>query len=338
MWIWHSFGLGDRFVCTYRFRQPIYGGEHFHKGIVETDGITVAPGGKEYVQALNEIKSLRKYKLKNTKMPQKHQARQTAFLWKQDNLLNLETTPHNQKWDPWQHFYTYYENVKTFGSEVVFLSEDQRFDPKTYPFMLAPAYEMIDQQLVEKWRDYVEKGGNLILSCRSGMKDNNGHLWEALLQEPIWNLIGAKIEFFDQLPPGKKGTVRFDGKDYKWNVWADVIAPNKGTKVLATHQDQFFAGKPAAVTRKLGKGSVTYIGAWSESGELEKQIMRKVYTDAGAEILNLPNYVFTEWRDGFWVTVNYTSETVEAPIPDNAEILFGKRQVPPAGVAVWIEK
>ncbi|NJK94640.1 MAG: hypothetical protein HC905_06695 [Bacteroidales bacterium] len=58
MWIWHCFGLGDKFTCTYRFRQPIFGSEHYHKGIMETDGITVSRGGKEFVQAIGEIKEL----------------------------------------------------------------------------------------------------------------------------------------------------------------------------------------------------------------------------------------------------------------------------------------
>ena len=34
MWVWHGFAMGERFVCTYRFRQPLSGTEQFHHGIM----------------------------------------------------------------------------------------------------------------------------------------------------------------------------------------------------------------------------------------------------------------------------------------------------------------
>ena len=58
MWIWHSFGLGDKFVCTYRFRQPLFGAEQFHKGIMEPDGVTLSPEEKN---SLRQLRRLRNY-------------------------------------------------------------------------------------------------------------------------------------------------------------------------------------------------------------------------------------------------------------------------------------
>ncbi len=334
MWIWHAFALGDKFTCTYRFRQPIYGSEQYHKGIVETDGVTLARGGAEYVQALEETSSLRDL-YKPVEEPAEYAGRRTAFLWKQSNLFVGLNDPHNENWDAWQHLYTYYENLKTLGAPITFLQETDEFDVEKYPFMVAPAYELLDEALVQKWMDYVKAGGHLILSSRTGLKDNHGHLWEALLQEPIWPLIGAKVDFYDHLPPGTNGKIEMQDTVYEWNVWADGLTPDEGTEVWAEHTDQFYAGTPVVTHRELGKGTVTYIGAWSNDRELEKQAMRRVYQRTGAEILDLPNYAFTEWRDGFWVTVNYTSEDVQAPIHDGANVLFGEATVPPGGVAVW---
>lgn len=39
--------------------------------------------------------------------------------------------------------------------------------------------------LVERWVKYVEQGGHLILTCRTGQKDRNGKLWEAPLAAPV---------------------------------------------------------------------------------------------------------------------------------------------------------
>jgi beta-galactosidase len=342
MWIWHSFGLGDKFTCTYRFRQPIFGSEQFHKGIMEPDGITVSPGGKEYIQALTEIKGLPK--LINPQMPAEVASRKTAILWDQDNLFDMMNYPHNEKWDSWQHIYTHYENLKTLGAPVTFLEDETKLDPKEYPFVLVPAFQLIDRNVVEKWNDYVSRGGNLIITSRTGMKDKNGHLWEALLQEPIRDLIGAEILYYDHLPPEKNGEVSFEGKSYNWNIWGDILDVRKNVnqgqpaKILATYANEFYQGKPAVISRTIGKGTVTYLGVWTIDGELERNILRRVYSENNAEILDLPRYVFQEWRNGYFVTVNYTSEPVKLTIPEGTRLVVGEDTLQPAGVSVWTIK
>jgi len=335
MWVWHAFGLGDRFLCTYRFRQPLFGGEQTHKGIMETDGVTVQRGGAEYLQAMQEMAKLKQDYKATDRMPKAVAKRKTAFLWKQANLLDLGNHPHHADYDAWQHYYDYYDALKSMGCPVAFLQEDDPFDPKEYPFMVAPAYQLLDEALVEKWQNYVEDGGHLILSPRTGMKRTNGHLWEALQQAPIWELIGSKFEFFDHLPAAYPGKVSFEGTDYAWHVWGDVLQPMDGTEVLATHAGQFYAGKPAATKKTYGKGSVTYLGSYSQGGKLEEAVLRKVFTDADTEVLDLPPYVFVEWRDGFYVAVNYSSETYELPMLAEGDAIYGSKQLPPGGVTVW---
>ena len=340
MWVWHSFGMGEKFACTYRYRQPLAGGEQYHNGIMETDGITVARGGKEFTLALQEIRSLKKVPAKpNPDM----ESRRTAFLWKMGNLMDMENGKHTQQWNSWQHFFTYYENLKTMGCPVTFWQESDAFNAKTHPFLVAPAYQLMDYKLVAKLKKYVEDGGNLVLSVRSGQKDPSGHLWEGPLQAPILDLIGAKISYVDQLPAGTTGKVSFDGKSHDWTIWADVLElqsqPKYGTKaeVWGKHEDQFYAGSPAIVHRSIGKGTVTYVGAWSNEQEMERLVLRKLYEESGSKILNNPRYVFTDYRDGYGVTVNYTSVPAVAPVPLNGKILVGKKEVGPGEVCVWME-
>lgn len=48
LWLWHVFAGGSKFTCTYRYRQPIYGTELYHYGIVGPDGVTPMKSGLEY--------------------------------------------------------------------------------------------------------------------------------------------------------------------------------------------------------------------------------------------------------------------------------------------------
>ena len=61
-------------------------------------------------------------------------------------------------------------------------------------------------------------------------------------------------------PAPSKATSPPTAVRYAWGSWADILEPQPGTTTLATYADQFYAGKAAAVTHKLGKGTVTYIG------------------------------------------------------------------------------
>jgi len=80
MWIWHCFGLGEKFVCTYRFRQPLFGSEQFHNGIMETDGTTVSRGGQEYVTAIREINNLKNLTKRSRQFLQKLLQEQPRFM------------------------------------------------------------------------------------------------------------------------------------------------------------------------------------------------------------------------------------------------------------------
>ncbi|MCC5929847.1 MAG: beta-galactosidase [Cyclobacteriaceae bacterium] len=333
MWVWHSYALGDQFACTYRFRQPLFGSEFYHKGILEPDGTTLSAGGAEYAQVIREIGDL---PIPNKiRLPKSLKSRNTAFLWNQDNLWDLENYRHHEDWDTWQYFYTYYESLKSMGARVTFIQEKDSFDPEVYPFMVAPAFQLSDDSLIDKWEEYVKKGGNLILTCRTAQKDRNGKLPETLLQQSIYGLIGGEIEFFDHLPAAWPGKVDHNDKSYRWHIWGDVIKPAEQTRVLAKYADQFYKGKAAVTQRKLGKGSVTYIGAWSHKGELEKAILSEVYQNNKAEILQLPPYVFVEWRNGYWIAVNYSSVIVEIPVTKGANIIYGNPVLAPGQVLVW---
>jgi beta-galactosidase len=335
MWILRAFGAGARIVCTYRYRQPIYGSELYHKGLVETDGVTPSPGGLEYAEAMRDILKLRKLYKPDAKEPPGYAARRTAFLINFDNRWDIQNHPQTARWDTIGHWMRYYRALKSMMAPVDVVTEDRDLAP--YKFAVAPAYQLVDRYLVAKWTAYVENGGNLILTARTAQKDRDGHLWEALWAEPIYALIGAKIPRYDLLPGNLEGHVIAGDFRYRWGSWAEILDPQPGTTVLARYADQFYAGKPAVVTRKLGKGTVTYIGVDSLNGDLEAALLRKVYTAAGITPGNIAPDFVVDWRDGFWVATNFTSLPRQIPAGPAAELLVGARTVLPGGVAVWRE-
>ncbi|MDD2798446.1 MAG: beta-galactosidase [Bacteroidales bacterium] len=332
-WLWNAFAGGLNFICSYRFRQPLYGSEQFHYGMVGTDGVTELSGGKQYRQFMDEMRELRKLYKTNTLMPKEYAARKTALIYNMDNQWETDIQKQTYLWNQYNFVTNCYSAIKSLTVPVDIVGEDR--DLSGYPVVIAPAYQMVDKALIEKWTTYVKNGGNLILTARTGLKDRNGHFFEAPWGDAISKLIGAKIEMFDNLGAELFAKVKLGDKTYNWNIWGDILIPDSETETWATYADQFYAGKASSVHRKLGKGTVTYIGTVTKEGTFEKEIIQKAYQSAGIPVEVQPNGVMVNWRNGFWVATNYSSDNVTVNMPENAKIIVGCNEIAPAGVTVW---
>jgi len=335
LFLYHAFAGGCSFVCSYRFRQPTFSYEQNVVGIVGTDGVTPTQGGKEYSEFIKEMNLLRDNIPKNQKFPVEYFKRKTAMFWSFENMWATEYQSFTNQWNYMSHNFGYYNALKSLGCPVDYIQETDDFS--NYSVLIAPAHELIDKQLVEKWGNYVKGGGHLVLTCRTGAKNKEGHYWEAKRAEPIWDLIGAKIKFYDCLPSDVIGSVIFNNKEYQWNNYAEGLEANEGTEILAQFTDQFYAGTPVIVTRNLGSGTVTYIGVDTDDKDLEKEVLRNVFENANISVENYPDGLIVEWRDGFWVGMNYSSDTLQVEIPESAKILIGQNILNPTEVVVWTE-
>ena len=333
LWLWSVFAGGSDFICTYRYRQPLYGTEQYHYGIVGTDGVTVTSGGREYEQFMKEIRSLRKdYRPKEDK-PETYLKRKTAILWNPENYWSIDRQKQNATWNTFAHVDKYYRTLKSYAAPVDFISEEKDFSQ--YPVMIVPAYQLADKELVARWKKYVEEGGNLVLTCRTAQKDRFGRLPEAPFGSMIDELTGNHMEFYDLLLPQDPGQVKMDGKVYTWNTWGEILQPSASNEVWATYTNEFYEGKPAVTFRKLGKGSVTYIGVDSSDEALERQVLDKLYSRLQIEVMNLPYGVTMEYRNGLGIVLNYSDQPYQFALPQGAKVLIGTPNIATAGVLVF---
>ena len=333
LWLWSVFAGGSDFICTYRYRQPLYGTEQYHYGIVGTDGVTVTPGGREYEQFMKEIRLLRKDYCPKEDKPETYLKRKTAILWNPENYWSIDRQKQNATWNTFAHVDKYYRTLKSYAAPVDFISEEKDFSQ--YPVMIVPAYQLADKELVARWKKYVEEGGNLVLTCRTAQKDRFGRLPEAPFGSMIDELTGNHIEFYDLLLPQDPGQVKMDGKVYTWNTWGEILQPGASNEVWATYTNEFYEGKPAVTFRKLGKGSVTYIGVDSSDGALERQVLDKLYSRLQIEVMNLPYGVTMEYRNGLGIVLNYSDQPYQFALPQGAKVLIGTPNIATAGVLVF---
>jgi beta-galactosidase len=334
LWLWHVFAGGSKFTCTYRFRAPLYGYEQYHYGIVSYDGVTPTPGGLEFSQFMNEIELLRKNYDVKAKLPASYLKRKTGILFNPDNVMAIDMYKQNREWNTYDHFLKYYRTLKSFGAPVDFVRDTTDFSH--YPVLIVPAYQQISRELIAKLTKYAELGGNLVMTCRTGHQDKLGHLWEAPFAQPIYDLIGSEVAFYDLLMPHAPDTILFDNiEKHAWVTWGEILKPRQGTTSWASYQGDFYEGETAVTFRRLGKGTVTYVGVDSKTGALEKAVLTKLFNQLNINVENLPEGLLLDYRDGFGIAVNYDDKPHEIKLKPSEKVLIGNTKIPTAGVLVW---
>jgi beta-galactosidase len=103
------------------------------------------------------------------------------------------------------------------------------------------------------------------------MKDNDNTLWPQRQPGPLTDLLGGRVEQYYALVD----SVPIEGM---WGagecpLWAELLSAKDGdVEVLMRYgkSNGWLDGQPAAITRKVGKGRITYIGAWLDGKTMAK--------------------------------------------------------------------
>ena len=357
LWIWTAIAHGAEFVTTYRFRQPRFGAELFHHGLVGTDGVTPSAGGREFAQAAAELTRLDMGKLaaapvvapapapipatgrKAAKMPPVAMpsagSETVGLVFDFEQLWYYRTLPQARRWDYGKLLRQWYGAMARLGLKVQILQAHRPL-PTNLPMIVCPGVQMVSDGFVQALSQYVQAGGNLVLTCRTALMDTTGQLFEGPLAAPILSLIGGTIEACDGLTDGVTAKVELGGKLYDWSTWGDLLYAEAGTKVLARYADQFYADAAAVIQKKHPKGTVTYCGVFAEQ-EFTSALAEQLARQFALPITALPQRVQICRRGAYFFCLNYQDVPYELSVPRNARFVVGSKTVEAAGVAVWEE-
>lgn len=330
LFLWTAIAHGCEFITVYRFRQPRFGVEMWHEGLIELDGITPSKGGEQFAQVAREAK-----KLWGDAHPTSTTSDQplAGIVFEFDQRWLYESLGQSKRWSYPEIVTQYHQALLRLGYRVRVIHPGEDY-PSECKIVVAPAVQMMDEPMRDRMTAYVEQGGNLVLTCRSGLQDRTGTFYELRYGDFIRELIGARITQYDSLPDATFGKIEFEGASHDWGVWGDQLEPQTGTEVWATYTTQFYAGAPAITHRKAGKGTVTYNGVYGDR-ELATSVIAKLSKTIGRDVSPLAARLRVVHRDGYAICLNYSDKPAEAPAPSGAVFVVGDRTLPPSGVAVW---
>jgi beta-galactosidase len=183
------------------------------------------------------------------------------------------------------------------------------------------ALNLLTPEAARNLEDYVRGGGHLVLGQRSAMKDQDNGLFSQRQPGPMADLLGARVEQFYALDGG----IPVMGKwgESESSLWAEqlsVSAPDTEVLMRYGKSNGWLDDQPAAVTRKAGKGSITYIGAALDDATMSRAVSWMLAQAGLAPVLpEIPNGVDVALRSGagkrILILTNYAASPKTIPLP-----------------------
>jgi beta-galactosidase len=181
----------------------------------------------------------------------------------------------------------------------------------------------LNDERVERLRRFVEYGGRLVLTIRSGMKDEHNALLPLRQPGRLAEIAGAEVEDYYALVDPVPVVGHWFSSTSK--IWAErLIARQDATRVLARFgpSNGWLDGHPALTANPCGLGQVYLVGAWLDE-VAQKALIDNILAEcgvvspweatAGVEVARRVDNVGRE----VWIIINHerTERTVSLPWP-----------------------
>ena len=309
---WQAIGHGADAVEYWQWRSAPNGQEEYHGVLAGIDGKPV-PVYDEVKQVGDEFEKT------GAALSGTEPRASVAIVQSYDSRWAIDFQRHSAKFEPVAELIAFYRPLRDQTQAVDVISPDAPLDQ--YKLVVAPALNVLPQGIADRLIAYVKQGGHLVLGPRSGMKDEYNALNPQRQPGPLVDLLGANVSQFyalDEAVPvsGELGHGTA-------NIWAETIAPSSSdTQVLLKYgpSNGWLDNQPAAVTRTVGKGSITYIGAWLDQ-PLLNSLTASFLKDAGVQLIlpGVPDGVEVCQRTGsgksVLILINHTTSSQHIALP-----------------------
>lgn len=257
---WNAIGHGADTVSYWQWRSALNGQEQYHGTLVGPDG-TPVPLYEEVAQIGKEFEKAGPVLAGTTVKSE------VAVLQSYDSRWALKWQKHNGDYDFKKLFEGYYGDLRKITQSIDVVSP--RAPLGQYKVVVAPALDLINDDEAKNLIEYVKNGGHLVLGQRSGMKDGDNSLWRERQPGPLTSLLGGRVEQYYALidPVGVSGTWGAGTSTY-WAELLSVREPDVEVLMRYGKSNGWLDDQPAAITRKVGKGRITYIGAFLDSATM----------------------------------------------------------------------
>ncbi|UTW54798.1 beta-galactosidase [Kordiimonas sp. SCSIO 12610] len=312
LWSLEAFAQGAECVSYFRWRQAPFAQEQMHAGLKRVDN-SKSSAWTEIEQVYQEINML-------DILAEKKKKSKIAIITDVQSLWVTDIQRQANGYDFTRVEFEYYSALRQLGLDVDFISKDTSFDG--YSLIVAPSLPIISDDLIGR----IDASEALfVFGPLSGSKTEELTMPLNLAPGKLQSLISLKVLSVETLRPDCPQSILYKDKNYECGIWCEELS-HTGGETIAT-----YASNEAAIIRQ---DQLVYIGAL-----IDDTLLKALFSDLCAE-QNLTIYSSEEdvrisTRGALTFAFNYSGKAKSAPVPENATILIGGKEIAPYNVTVW---
>ena len=295
-------------IMFFRWRTANKGAEMHWHGLIDHSNVI----GRRF----NEFAELCRLAPKLSVVETTELVSEIAILYSRDNDVAFDIQPQTEGFDYLEQLKCFYSAFSKYGVNVDIVSPD--VDLSNYKAVIAPSMYVYDKKSAENIYRYVIKGGTLVLTARSGAKDQNNNCIMEPLPTVYREMIGAEIKEYDPIGREEQTIVDFAGNKYKCRQWCDIL--ELGTaRAYAEYKDCFYEGSPAVTMNRYCSGVAYYVGTVCHMDFYEKFAGNIMKQTGIPRLKDLPKGIEVTTRtnglDGFIFFFNNSEEEADITLP-----------------------
>ncbi len=348
LWTMQSIAHGADFVSYFRWRTCTFGTEMYWHGILDYSG--------RDNRRLLEVQEVSKKLAAMREIAGAQYAAKVGVLRDYDNVWDARHDQWHQRVDQCSHRslftalqlahtpfdYVYFEDaVQSASGEGCSCAADSLdADRETvleklqkYEILFYPHAVILTDERAELLEKYVFAGGRLVMGCRTGYKDIFGKCVMEPLPGRAAALAGTDIpEYSFVAPDDGKVLADWDGTLIEAAVFNDLLTPaGENAEVLARYASSYYAGTPALIRNRYGKGEVYYFGGAFALDTARVFLDKLGVSEPYGSRICLPERceLAAREKDGwqYLFVLNYAAQAVKIELKEEMQEIFGGKAV-----------
>lgn len=309
---WQAVAHGADAVAYWQWRAAPNGQEEYHGTLVGADG--------EPVPVYAEIQQVgAEFAKAGAALAGTTPHADVALINDFDSRWALGFQKHSADFDPVVQMKSFYRPLRQQAQVVDVVSALAPLDG--YKLVVAPSLNVLGEAQAQRLKAYVERGGHLVLGPRSAMKNADNGLQPQRQPGPLGELLGGRVEQFYALD--KPIPVAGAAGEGSAKIWAEQLkarSPQTEVPLRYGQANGWLDGEPAVLTRRVGKGRISYVGAWLDDATLDRLTgdwlreaqVRAPLADVPADV---EVGVRSDGRRRVLVLINHGSEAQQVRLP-----------------------
>jgi beta-galactosidase len=183
-------------------------------------------------------------------------------------------------------------------ADIIYLrNKSESTDLSKYKTLIYPHPAILTESAATVLKEYVKRGGTLILGARSGYKDADGHCPMVPMPGYAAELCGVTVEEFTLIGPYEQTPeilMKKNGKETRFTAdsFNDILQLEAASaEVLAVYENTYYSGKPALVKNSYGDGTAFYYGAAFNVQSASALIDVLGITSPAADLITMPETI-----------------------------------------------